>query len=176
MLTVISSKTLYKFSNTQISVPKAIASKVQKWGKENIASSDVYTDPDDPTLGREDEPHITVKYGLHTSDAEEVREVVEGFGSFEVKLDAVSIFEREEYDVVKIGVKSSKLHRLNKLIEDSLETTTKFPEYVPHLTLAYIKKGSCKDLVGNDTFKGTAWSVDEIQFCSRSGKQTSIAL
>lgn len=174
MITVIAAKTLYKFSNTQIIVPKDIASKISKWGKEKLKESDVYTDPEDPTLGREDDFHITVKYGLHTSNAEEVKKAIANFGSFDVKLGKVSLFEREDYHVLKIDVESKRLHELNKLIESKLETTTKFPDYKPHVTISYIKKGTCKNLLDNTDFAGYNWSVDSLDFCNRGGRKTKI--
>lgn len=176
MLYIVSAKLLYKFSSTQINAPSEIASKVKSWCNKNIDDKNVYTDPDDPTLGREDNPHITVKYGIHTSVAKKIRDLITGFGSFDVTLGKISKFESEDYDVLKINVKSKRLHDLNKLINSNLEITDKFPEYIPHLTLSYVKKGSCKDLINNSYFEGLSWNVEAIEFCTRMGKQTTISI
>lgn len=176
MLTIVSSKLLYKFSNTQINAPKGLADKIITWCDKHINEEDVYTEEDDPTLGREDEPHVTVKYGLHTSDPEDVRKIVKGFGEFDVTLGKISKFESEKYDVLKAEVTSKKLQQLNKLLSESLEVTDKFPNYVPHLTLSYIKKGSCTELLGETYFKGITWTVNEIKFCSRKGEKTTLSL
>jgi hypothetical protein len=35
--------------------------------------------------GYEQEPHVTVKYGIETNDVDQMRELIEGFGSISVK-------------------------------------------------------------------------------------------
>ena len=119
MLNIKSSDLRREFSNTQFSAPAKIAEEVQNWGKEKIPDDKVYNDPNDPSFGRETDTHVTVKFGLHTNNPDEVAEVVKGFGEFEVNLGKVSKFSSEKYDVLKIDVNSEKLHALNKLISDN---------------------------------------------------------
>jgi 2'-5' RNA ligase len=171
-----SSQVKREFSNTQISVPSTISSKVQTWSKKHIAESIVYTDPNDPSFGRETDSHVTVKFGLHTNNARDVEEVVSGFSVFTVKLGEVSKFSSEEYDVIKIDVHSEKLHELNALISKKLECTDTHPTYKPHLTIAYVKKGSCDDLLGDKVFKGSSWEVSEIEFSSKNHTVTILTL
>lgn len=175
MLYVIS-LSLYKFSSTQIPVPKSIADKIQSWGYDNIEEDNIFEDPDDPTLGREIDSHITVKYGLHTSDSDKIKKVVSRFGNFKVVLNKVSKFESEKFDVIKIDVESKQLNHLNELISDRFINSDKHPIYKPHLTIAYVKKGSCNDLIGNNFAKGISWEVSEIDFCNKDGDKTSIPL
>jgi len=49
-----------KYSCVLARLPKEIAKKVITWGHQHIADNELTTD------GREDDPHITVLYGLHT--------------------------------------------------------------------------------------------------------------
>jgi len=94
--------------------------------------------------GRETEPHVTVLYGLDpnisikevrkTLSGAEIPKSVVGFG--------VSFFENDsKFDVAKMEIISPKsLWRLNELL-NSLPTPGKtFPDYKPHITLAYTKK------------------------------------
>ncbi len=141
MLIVKSSQFNKKFSNTQISVPEDIVSQIQKWGKEKIAESKVYTDPKDSSFGRETDSHITVKFGLHTNNLSDVQKVVANFGEIAVKLGNISKFSSDKYDVIKIDVISDDLHKLNALISDELECTDTHPAYKPHLTISYVQKG-----------------------------------
>ena len=61
---------------------------------------------------------------------------------FKVQIDGVSLFENPEFDVVKLGViKTPKLEEVNKRLSE-LPNSNQFPEYKPHITLAYVKKGS----------------------------------
>ena len=129
---------VHKFSSTQANLPKEQAQKVLEVGKRIVADEDVYTDPEDPSFGREGTPHITVKYGLHTENADEVRRILAKEKPFTAKLGDITIFpggENTPYDVVKADVDSPELHRLNKLIADNTEVTDTFPEYKPHVTL-----------------------------------------
>jgi hypothetical protein len=45
--------------------------------------------------GREDRPHVTARFGLHTGDADEVKKLVEGFGPVKAKLGKTSLFPME---------------------------------------------------------------------------------
>jgi len=58
----------------------------------------------------------------------------------EVNLSGISIFENPEFDVVKFDVNSKLLTKLNTLMKQLPHTST-FPEYHPHITIAYVKKG-----------------------------------
>ena len=57
-----------------------------------------------------------------------------------------------------------------------MEHTDTFSEYKPHLTLAFVKKGECKDLIGNDFFTDIEDEVDEIYFTAKTGKEHFIKL
>jgi diguanylate cyclase (GGDEF)-like protein len=128
---------------------------------------------------REENPHITVKYGLHTTDADEVRKILANEKPFSVKLGKVSIFPASgdtAYDVVKADVESPELHRINKLIADNTKVTDTFPEYKPHVTLAYVKKGEGQKYVGRTDLEGKELRFDAITFSGKDGKIVQIPL
>ena len=52
------------------------------------------------------------------------------------------MFETDKYDVIKIDVKPNKelLEYRKDLIENTKNTQT-YPEYTPHMTVAYVNKG-----------------------------------
>jgi 2'-5' RNA ligase len=98
-------------------------------------------------VGREDDPHITILYGLHDSVADsEVEEVVSNFKPFEVELNKVDIFEQDECDVVKFNIKNKNLTEYNEEMK-KLTHTSDFPDYKPHVTIAYVKKGMGKEIM-----------------------------
>ena len=174
---VISSKNIdYDFSSTQFDIPKNIAAELKAWTKENVDVDDIYVSEETP--GLEDEIHVTVKFGLHTEDPEVVRKVVEGFGSFDITLGKVSRFANPDkpFDVVKVEVQGDDLHELNSLISDKLENTDSFPEYKPHITLAYVKKGTNRELSGGDILSDKKIRVNEITFSAKNGEKTKITL
>ncbi len=174
---------IHKFSSTQVNLPPATAKPVIDAGQKLIPESELYTDPTDPSYGREQEPHITVKYGLHTENADEVRKILANEKPFNVKLGKTSIFaadsggrEDKPYDVVKIDVDSPELHRLNKLIADNTDVTDTFPTYEPHVTIAYVKKGQGEKYIGNTAFEGKTIPFNSIAFSSKSGEVVEIPL
>jgi predicted nucleotidyltransferase len=107
-----------------------------------ILPKDIY---DEPGFGIEKEPHVTVLYGFKDDvQLEDVKKVVKKVlnGPITVEITGVGIFETEgkPYDVVKFNVKSKELERMNKLAKKLPHTST-FPNYQPHITIAYVKKG-----------------------------------
>jgi 2'-5' RNA ligase len=126
-----------EFSSTQVELPPAISSKLRQLA-DSIPDSELGED------GREDAPHVTVKFGLHTNDIADVRRVLAGEAPITLTFGKTSLFPAKEgadYDVVKVDVDSPDLHRLNAKIAGALEHTDTHPDYKPHATIAYVKAG-----------------------------------
>ena len=176
-LTKMNNVTQYQYSSVQISLPTPAADEIFGWGEEQIDDSKIFLDPHDPLYGREDEIHITVLYGLHTEKAELVRELVKYEPTFRVRLGPVSIFTNSnKFDVVKIEVISDNLHLLNEKLSYNLASTILYNKYQPHITVAYVDKGSCSHLNGCLDFNGAVYSVNTLFFCHRDRLRTSIPL
>lgn len=156
--------------------PSKTSQQIKTFAKNMIPESAVFVDED--TKGMETDIHVTVKYGIHTKDAKDVQKAVEGFGKFTIKLTMISKFtpDDEEYDVLKIGVESLRLRELNALVSRKLENTDKHPIYNPHVTLAYVKKGTCQDLVGSKEFNGMELTFEDLEFNSSDDVNTKIQL
>lgn len=123
--------------------------------------------------------HVTVKYGLHCDDHKEVADIVRGFGPVTVKLGKVSVFpadEKKSFDVVKVAVTGADIHRLNKLISSSTKCTDTYPEYRPHITLAYVMPGLGKKYAGNDSVDGMELTFDTLQFSNKDREKIEIPL
>ena len=110
--------------------------------QDGIDKSDIY-DNVDREYGLETECHITVLYGIHEDDGSIVKEQLE-LKPCEYELTGLSLFENDDYDVLKCSVKSKDLKDLNKQCVDKLEFTNKFPTYIPHMTVAYLNVGAGK--------------------------------
>ncbi len=93
-------------------------------------------------FGREQHPHITLKYGLVQPYTEEqMRQMIRNVIPFDVRVKGVSVFESDDrYDVVKFDVESEELNRLHEMF-GKLPNHDEHPEYHPHMTLAYVRKG-----------------------------------
>lgn len=166
----------HEFSCTMINIADCSYTRTQGPATDAILRLALEIPDDDLTEGRELEPHVTVKYGTHTDSAEELRAVVEGFGTVRFRLGKTSIFAGEKQDVVKIDVSSPDLVRLNKLIASSLANTTTHPIYHPHITLAYVKSGLGEQYAGRDDLEGFELSSDVVVFSDQSNSKTKIKL
>jgi len=152
----------HDYSNTQIEVPPEVSKKVVAFSKK-IPEEELYIDPEDPSYGRDEDPHITVRYGLETNDPSSLEKAFSNFGSIEVKLGKISTFETDEYDVVKIDVNSEDLKRANELVGEVEEVPGEtYKDYRPHLTIAYVRKGQGQKYVGEDSFQDLGFNVEEI--------------
>lgn len=129
--------------------------------------------------GRETDVHATVKFGLDAATTpDQVAAALAGAKAGTMTLGATNFFEADEYDVVYVSVESPDLVALNKIISESLPVTDTYPEYVPHVTLAYVQKGQGAEIAKSlgDELSGTAINFDSIMFSDTEGNLTEIPL
>lgn len=108
-----------------------------------IDPKDIYEENSDRSYGLEDEPHVTLLYGLH-SDKIKDNDVIDCCRDIQIGriiLHNPSLFENEKYDVLKFDAESKSLKKLNKILCDKFPYTNDYPDYHPHSTVAYLKKG-----------------------------------
>lgn len=146
-----------------------------------IEDEDVYINPDDSTFGLETEPHITLLYGLHDGvSLEDVAEVIKKHQFGDLIAHNVSMFDNPKYDVLKFDIRypvkgGAFLHKCNEDLKQ-FPFTTQFPEYHPHMTIAYIKKGEGQKYV--DLFKDQEWNLSpsEVVYSMANGEKHSIEI
>ena len=110
---------------------------------EKIDNGDLYEEEGDRTFGLEDEPHCTLLYGLEGEvTIEQVKEVLDKQTFGTCKVHNASLFENQ-YDVLKFDVKGDSLHECNEALCE-LPYHSDYPDYHPHMTIAYLKKGEGK--------------------------------
>jgi 2'-5' RNA ligase len=165
----------YKRVNTQLNIDSKISKSIVKWCIENIADEDVYEDPEDKSLGREDDIHVTVLYGIkNNDDYDKFDEIIKSENAFEIEIGDITIFEGSEtgrpYDVVKFDIISDDLKKLHNKIKSKIDNDYSWPDYKPHMTLAYVKAGIGSKYSGMENeFTGTKISVSSATF-SRTDK------
>lgn len=160
----------HDFSSTQLNLPDSAATAVRNFGglipREKLAED-----------GLENEPHITVKYGLESNEPAEVQKIVEGFGPVTAKVGRLSVFKNKDADVLKLDVDSPQLRELNKKIAE-LPNADEHPEYSPHITVAYLKPGEGAKYVGRVLPNATGKTITfgDVTFSPAKGENLDIHL
>jgi len=136
------------FSWAFVSVPENIM-EVHSLVTREIDKFDLYIEEGekkgDWSYGIEDTPHITVKYGFEFDDPKSVIDCLKGEKGGSVEVNGIEIFEQDDYDVLVATVKSEALNRLHEKLTEELKVPDSYPEYKPHITIAYFKKGMAKE-------------------------------
>jgi 2'-5' RNA ligase len=163
----------FKFNSSQLDVNYFTAiDKIFKYGLNHIPDSKLASDD-----GRQmaDDIHITVLYGIHSSDFSEFRKAVldSGIKEIKVELGKINKFSKDEHtDVIYVEVSPDyNLTALRGFLKNNLKNTQTHEEYHPHVTLAYVKRDSCDHLIGNETFKGTKLNFSSITFSDKDGNK-----
>lgn len=139
-----------------------------------VAAADLADD------GREADPHVTVRYGLHAQDADAVRPAVEGAGPVGLTLAGVGCFPDAEtgagYDVLYLRVESPDLVRLHGEL-GVLPHTDTHPAYTPHATVAYLKPGrAAKYLERFARLNPVRAVADEVEFSNAAKERACLPL
>ena len=109
-----------------------------------IDAKDVYFEEGDGSYGLEYKPHTTLLYGLHEEvSIDDIKNILEEFQFGTCKIYNISLFKNEKYDVLKFDVEGKNLKKCNSKLS-KLPHTSDFPDYHPHLTIAYLSKGMGK--------------------------------
>lgn len=115
--------------------------------QQQIPEGELYIDPKNPDKhGKETEHHVTLLFGLHPEVLEEdVKRIADSWNPVNVKIKGISIFENPHkgYDVVKLDVDPTSLVKFNEELKQ-FPYTNEYPEYKPHITLAYVLPGNGK--------------------------------
>lgn len=160
----------HSYSCALFALPPQIAETIRRFAKAQIPDADLAED------GREENPHITLKYGLHTQDGAEVVAAMKGCGPVRVCFGALETFPGEDYDVVYAPVESAGLMEMNKRISAKLEHTDTHPEYRPHATLAYVKAGQGEKYAGSEVLMDLCTTLRHLEFSNKAKQVTRIPL
>lgn len=115
--------------------------------------------------GRELEPHITLLYGV---DDQKPETVIKDFDNVNVNIELgpISKFEKDDYDVIKIDVISNDLQELYSKFDEKYKPNKTYPEYKPHITLAFVNKGACDDILGKQIIMPKDIVLKKFLFCT----------
>lgn len=127
--------------------------------QDQLTEEDLYVDENDKVngYGLETESHVTLFPCLdNETPLNEIIPYLPKVETLSVSAVNISMFEQDNYDVLKVDVESEALRALNEEIGKHFESGSEFKEYHPHMTIAYVKKdfelakSFCKDLDGEE--------------------------
>jgi 2'-5' RNA ligase len=164
---------MFSYSSVQINLPISLSKEIITWGQNHIPNKELSDDKD----GREDEIHVTVLYGIHSESSYMAKRLLRQCKPFDIELKTIGVFtNNESFDVVKINVQSEEIKKINEKLCKSIQYTSKFPTYQPHVTIAYVKKGKGWKFNGDKTFNDRMFHVDTFIFSSKNGIKEQIKI
>jgi SPP1 gp7 family putative phage head morphogenesis protein len=123
-----------------------------------------------------DYPHITVMYGLHTDSPGVAQQALEHIElPIKAAIVGVEIFERDEYDVLVLQANSPTIEEMNDKL-GKLPSTTKFKDYHPHITIAYLQKGTGQKYKDMDIGQliGQVIEITRVDFSDKEHNKTAL--
>lgn len=129
-------------------MPKEVSEAIFKFSMQ-IPDKHLFINDDDISSGRETHPHLTVLAKISETNEEKIKKVLKKVKPFTITLDKPSLFEKEDKDVLKIDVKSTGLEKAHKYLKGLIKNNDAFPDYKPHITIAYLKKGKGEEYLKN---------------------------
>jgi hypothetical protein len=141
-----------------------------------IDPKDVYTEKEDGSFGLETEPHTTLLFGLHDDvSLDDVKNVINKREYKTCNVFNPSLFENEKYDVLKFDVEGENLHDTNGDLKEFPHTTS-YPDYHPHLTVAYLKPGMGKKYLRKMTGLNYELTPQHAVYSQPNGDKTKIKI
>lgn len=136
----IKESTSYDYGCVMVEVP------VSNWNEiTSIVNKDDLYEVEGENYGIQDNPHLTLLYGLKSNITKEqveqvLQKAIDG-DKIIIEIENIGLFENDNFDVVKFNIK--KTEQLQKLFDSlsELPNENTFPDYNPHMTIAYVKKG-----------------------------------
>lgn len=167
--TKVDKPTKYKHGNTQADIPpKSDAGRALAEMRRAIDPDDLMGD------GLVEDSHITVRYGIDGDDTSGIRAYLEKQPPFEASLGKTQAFPPSEHSdgaaPIVVPVESPDLRRMEKEIDKHGNFVERsFPEYKPHVTVAYVKPGEAKRYTGMDEASGKKFKVDSVTISKKDG-------
>lgn len=119
--------------------------------QKHIKSYDVYVDVEAKSgdyTGLVSYPHITLLYGILDGVTEQdVASALAGIKFDDVWLHNITMFENDDYDVLVYSAESESLLAAHEALCAALPYSSTYPDYKPHCTISYLKKGCGKEYV-----------------------------
>jgi len=169
-VTVVQEDSSYGMASTQFELRGTVSAALSGMRKK--------IDPDDLSAGGlEEDPHITLLFGITDPAAlpKLQNAVMLNFSSPRAAFSGIGVFEGDDFDVLVVLVESPNLMEMHRVVEKTVVNEQTHPNYTPHVTLAYLKKGRAD---GYSDLKAPEMSfpLDRLVFSRRDGSKVEIPM
>jgi hypothetical protein len=117
--------------------------------------------------GRDLQPHVTALFGFHTEvTSADIDKITKGIGNVDIVIGALEAFPEGPDGVpLVIRVESEKLRKLNADLK-ALPHTSSFPNYIPHICIAYLKpEAPAQDYVdAGNPLEGETFTLSQLVY------------
>lgn len=152
--------------------------KIDRWEEleMDINPNDLY-EGDSDRYGVEREPHCTILLGtIETDESYPIRLLKyvkdDNREVYPITIKEMGMFDSQDYDVLIWKLESKPLSKLNARLKENFKNSNRFPEYHPHFTIAYLKKGKAKEYLQvfnskhSNHFKGNTYVSNILTYSS----------
>lgn len=124
--------------------------------------------------GKEENPHITLLYGLNNEyTMEDFQDILpESFP--QIGIGNIDAFRQDEQDVLILKPldNTQLLKSINKQLTDNYDYENNYPDYTPHITIAYLEKGCADKYIKQFKTYTTMATPTEFVYDGQDGEQT----
>jgi 2'-5' RNA ligase len=113
----------------------------------DIKDEDLYQEKEGDIYGRQKNPHLTLLFPIKNKNPYLSFKVLDRvlIKPIDIKVDKIDFFDTPKYDVLKFSVISNDyLDLIHSELKKNIPNADKFDIYKPHITIAYLKKGTAK--------------------------------
>jgi len=156
-------------------LPEEARKEITDWCLENIAAFHLAPE------GRELTPHVTIKYGFtddNDTTVATLQAITQASGPIYLTIQGLRTFPEGDKGVpLVLDVDSPQLHALNSHISEVVECVDKFPDYIPHITLAYLtQEAAGLYLEESPPFVGKSVVCDTVEWTGSDDRRVSFSL
>jgi 2'-5' RNA ligase len=171
-----SGKPIFEKSYIIAEVSETLADDIISWCYDHVQESDIYYDSEDHSFGREEYVHLTI-LGCIEDTEKNVSETISSCKNTSCQLGKIKLFtQNSKFDVLMIEVVDDEILNLNKQLFKNIINKPDFPKYIPHITIAYLKKGCGKEFVENQHFCGRTFPIDALVYSIKTGQKNKYQL
>lgn len=143
---------LYVAFNTNDMLPLLKAASV------DIQKEDLFEGLPWASSGMETEPHVTIMLSETTVEnmlsvdkvsRQIISKQLDLIKNTKIKVTGISYFSKDDYDVLKYDVCPDNILVFRDFVRMQFGVEATFPTFIPHITIAYLKKGVVDSLIEN---------------------------